>query len=149
MFNIDEAAEQGFTWELNDAPINRFILKILLDAIKQKVDRIYLEKVPSVDDRDSGITVTYEADGVCRAVSESAYEVWETIIRRLKVIARTVDDGPMKSTTGEFSIRLSKNYIVDIRMTTNPNHYTDSKVTLVIDDDRRSLPAGSKTNGGA
>jgi hypothetical protein len=54
------------------------------------------------------------------------------IVRRLKVLGRMVDNGPNRSAEGNLILRIgSKNRTMAFHMPTNPNPYTDNKVTLI------------------
>ena len=120
---------------ISETAVARFVYMILLNAIKQGVERIHFERFPEAPGEDGDFTISYEKDGICTEIEEPPWEVWQNVISRLKVMARMVDYGPNKSVDGHIVVQLSKNRSVDFLMTTNPNPYSDNKVTLVYEAD--------------
>ena len=124
--------------------VGRFVDVVLLDATK-RADRIHFERIHESNEVGCRFSVSFEKDGSCkeyktdgespdevfRRLSMRPSEVWQKILRRLKVMANVVDDGPTISADGQILLRLSKNRTVEFYMTTNPDPYTDNKVTLI------------------
>ena len=114
-----------------------------------QVEQVHIERFPEGDADDRRLSVSYEKDGVSKEAKHSGSsleeianqmgmpptELWERIVRRLKVMAQTVDNGPHKSVDGQIDLRMSKNRTVTFHMTTKPNPHSDNKVTLVYKSD--------------
>ncbi len=118
-------------WEFDESPVARFVLMILLNASKRGVERIHFERYPEENGESDNFVISNEMDGIHKETEDPPWEKWADIIRRLKIIARMVDYGPKKSVDGQIIVRLAKNRSVEFFMTTNPNPYSDNKVTLV------------------
>lgn len=135
-------------------PVARLVFLILLEATKH-ADQIYFERFRDADETGGRFAVSFEKHGVrneykMRGVSPneifrnmgiSPSEAWQKILRRLKVLARTVDTGPNKSEDGQIFLRMSKRRTVEFHMTTNPNPYLDNKVTLINNDAKATRPS--------
>jgi len=134
----------------NESPTARFVLIILLNATKRAVDRIHFEKLPDADSEISKFTVSLETDGISKEMVDPPREQWQDVIswqdtiRRLKVIADIVDYGPRKSSEGHIELRLSKNRFAEFQLTTNPDPYSDDRVTL-INEGTRETPVNKIT----
>jgi len=122
----------------DESPVSQYVLMILLNANRRGVERIHFERFPEVNGEDGEFTISFEKDGLCKETDTpprdyflSSFELWQRIIRRLKVIARTVDYGPKISVDGHINLRLSKNRLAEFYLTTNPDANSDNKVTLV------------------
>ena len=122
-------------WMRNDArgsetAVARFVMMILLNGIKSGAEKIHFERTLEPDSATASARVSYEKDGAIKEENDIWPERWEEIVGRLKVMAKMIDYGPNKSTDGKIHVRLSKNRTVEFRMTTNPNPFRDTKVTL-------------------
>ncbi len=115
----------------SEVPANRFLLMIMLEAIKPGMERIHFERFPDTNGGDGRFVVSYERDGEYIEKATPPFEMWHEVIARLKVIACVVDNDPEKSEDGHFSLRLSKSRAADYQLTTHPDPTFDNKVTLV------------------
>ena len=118
---------------IDDSRVVQFVNKILHDAVDKGAKRVHFER----HENSQGITVCFriihEIDGKCNEVAQPPAVYWQSVISRLKVLARMADYGPRKSTDGEFALPLANGQAAIFKITTNPNPSTERRVTLVLD----------------
>ena len=61
-------------------------------------------------------------------------DVWEMVVRRIKVMANLIDYGMRKTDTGDIHVRVDGIGAATYRVTSNPNPYSDNVVVLERDD---------------
>ena len=93
----------------SESPAGRFVIKLLLDAVKRDVIRIRFERIPQTDEKAGRVSVYYLTDEGEQEIGQPPYMLWHNIVSRLKIMARMVDYGPDKSTDGRINLRMSKN----------------------------------------
>src|ERR1700726_5049822 len=113
--------------DVEDAPIVRFVNKILLDAIKKGASDIHFEPYEKM------FRIRTRLDGVLKEVAVPPVQLAVKIVARLKVMApldiaesRGPQDGPIK-------MRLSKNRAIDFRVSTCPTLFGEKVVTRILD----------------
>lgn len=136
---------------VDDSPIVRFVDKILRDCAMRGAKRIRIERHPRMAPTfskamENGVETTkvgmrptgaYVAFSISMEIDEEFVELamppvafWEKFIRRLKVMAQTVDYGPYKSDNGYLVLQTEEKNFVTFFMTTNPNPSSDNVVIL-------------------
>jgi hypothetical protein len=145
-----EPVVANWTWDFeketaaDQTPVALYVLCNLLDANARKVECIHFERIPGAAAQSDKITVSFEKNGSIEEYDRHSLEhyrgtaglthskLWQMIVRRLKVLGRMVDNGPNRSAEGNLILRIgSKNRTMAFHMPTNPNPYTDNKVTLI------------------
>jgi type IV pilus assembly protein PilB len=111
----DPSAEALGRDDVEDAPIVRFVNKILLDAIK-KIFRIRTR-----------------LDGVLKEVALPPVQLAVKIVARLKVMARLDIAERRVPQDGRIKMRLSKNRAIDFRVSTCPTLFGEKVVTRILD----------------
>jgi type IV pilus assembly protein PilB len=121
-----EAAALGRD-DVEDAPIVRFVNKILLDAIKKGASDIHFEPYEKI------FRIRTRLDGVLKEVALPPVQLAVKIVARLKVMARLDIAERRVPQDGRIKMRLSKNRAIDFRVSTCPTLFGEKVVTRILD----------------
>ena len=121
-----EAAALGRD-DVEDAPIVRFVNKILLDAIKKGASDIHFEPYEKI------FRIRTRLDGVLKEVALPPVQLAVKIVARLKVMARLDIAERRVPQDGRIKMRLSKNRAIDFRVSTCPSLFGEKVVTRILD----------------
>ncbi|KTD75076.1 type IV-A pilus assembly ATPase PilB [Legionella waltersii] len=111
----------------DDAPIVKFINKILLDAIKQGTSDIHFEPY------EKEYRIRYRQDGILHEVAAPPVNLSARITARIKVMSNLDISERRVPQDGGFKMKISKNRAIDFRVSTCPT-YTGEKVVMRILD---------------
>src|SRR5277367_3489097 len=113
--------------EVEDAPIVRFVNKILLDAIKKGASDIHFEPYEKM------FRIRTRLDGVLKEVALPPVQLATKLVARLKVMARLDIAERRVPQDGRIKMRLSKNRAIDFRVSTCPTLFGEKVVTRLLD----------------
>lgn len=133
----DEAAqaqnEEKISAEVGDAPVVRFLQKILLDAINSGVSDIHFEPY------EKYYRIRYRLDGVLSEVQQPPLAIKEKLASRIKVISKLDISEKRIPQDGRIKLVLAKNHAVDIRVSTLPTLYGEKIVMRILDPSNATL----------
>lgn len=110
-----------------DAPIVRFVHKIILDAINNSVSDIHFEPY------EKNYRIRYRRDGVLYETASPPIALAPRITARLKVMSRLDISERRIPQDGHFKMALSKNRSIDFRVSTLPTVSGEKVVIRVLD----------------
>jgi type IV pilus assembly protein PilB len=113
--------------DVEDAPIVRFVNKILLDAIKKGASDIHFEPYEKI------FRIRTRLDGVLKEVALPPVQLAVKIVARLKVMARLDIAERRVPQDGRIKMRLSKTRAIDFRVSTCPTLFGEKVVTRILD----------------
>lgn len=125
----DEAAAQ----EVDDAPVVKFIQKMLLDAINDGASDIHFEPY------EKSYRIRFRVDGLLREISAPPLVIKEKIASRIKVISRLNIAEKRVPQDGRMRLVLSKNRAIDFRVSTLPTMYGEKIVLRILDPTSATL----------
>jgi len=124
----DEASAEALGRDdVEDAPIVRFVNKILLDAIKKGASDIHFEPYEKM------FRIRTRIDGVLKEVALPPVQLAVKIVARLKVMSRLDIAERRVPQDGRIKMRLSKNRAIDFRVSTCPTLFGEKVVTRILD----------------
>ncbi len=123
----DENANEDINSEIDDAPIVRFVNKILLDAIKKGASDIHLEPY------EKNFRIRFRSDGILHEVSSPPTSAANRIISRIKVMARMDIAERRVPQDGRIKMSLSKHRAIDFRVNTCPTLFGEKVVLRILD----------------
>ena len=124
----DEAgAETQGRDDVEDAPIVRFVNKILLDAIRKGASDVHFEPYEKI------FRIRTRIDGVLKEVALPPVQLAVKIVARLKVMARLDIAERRVPQDGRIKMRLSKTRAIDFRVSTCPTLFGEKVVTRILD----------------
>jgi type IV pilus assembly protein PilB len=123
----EELEETDFTKLADDAPVVKFVNKVLFDAIKQGASDIHFEPY----EREYRVRV--RADGVLQEVVRPPKGLAPRLAARLKVMARLDISERRSPQDGRIQLKLSKNRSIDFRVSTLPTLFGEKIVLRILD----------------
>ncbi|MBZ0124961.1 MAG: type IV-A pilus assembly ATPase PilB [Rhodocyclaceae bacterium] len=120
------SAESGSV-EVDDAPVVRFIQKILLDAINEGASDIHFEPY------EKYYRIRFRTDGVLREIAQPPLVIKEKIASRIKVISRLDISEKRVPQDGRMKLVLSKTRAIDFRVSTLPTLHGEKIVMRILD----------------
>ncbi|MBL8393782.1 MAG: type IV-A pilus assembly ATPase PilB [Candidatus Accumulibacter sp.] len=129
-FTDEQAAEKvddAAGLEVDDAPVVRFIQKMMLDAIGEGASDIHFEPY------EKNYRIRFRTDGVLREVAAPPLVIKEKIASRIKVISRLNIAEKRVPQDGRMRLVLSKSRSIDFRVSTLPTMYGEKIVLRILD----------------
>ncbi len=111
----------------NDAPIVRFVNKILLDAVREGASDIHFEPY------ERRYRIRYRTDGMLQEVSSPPTNLATKIAARLKVMSRMDISERRIPQDGRIKMRVSKTKAIDFRVNTLPTLWGEKVVLRILD----------------
>ncbi|HOI52054.1 type IV-A pilus assembly ATPase PilB [Azonexus caeni] len=125
----DEAAAQ----DIDDAPVVKFIQKILLDAINDGASDIHFEPY------EKYYRIRFRVDGMLREVATPPLAIKEKIASRIKVISRLNIAEKRVPQDGRMKLVISKSRAIDFRVSTLPTLQGEKIVLRILDPTSATL----------
>ena len=129
----DEEQEDESRDDIEDAPVVRFVNKVLLDAIKRGASDIHFEPY------EKNFRVRTRLDGVLSEVASPPVALSNKVCARLKVMSRMDIAERRVPQDGRIKMRLSKNRAIDFRVNTCPTLYGEKVVLRILDPSSASI----------
>jgi len=123
----EETAKADVTSDIDDAPIVRYVNKILLDSIKQGVSDIHMEPY------EKTFRIRYRSDGILRQVASPPPSIANRLVSRLKVMSKMDIAERRVPQDGRIKMTLSKNRAIDFRVNTCPTLFGEKVVLRILD----------------
>jgi len=119
--------------DIEDAPVVRFVNKVLLDAIKRGASDIHFEPYEKI------FRVRTRLDGVLSEVALPPVILANKVCARLKVMSRLDIAERRVPQDGRIKMRLSKNRAIDFRVSTCPTLFGEKIVLRILDPSSTKL----------
>ncbi|ASP40884.1 type IV-A pilus assembly ATPase PilB [Bacterioplanes sanyensis] len=117
----------------DDAPIVKFINKMLLDAVKQGSSDLHFEPY------EKRYRVRYRTDGVLHEVASPPVNLAGKIAARLKVMSQMDISERRIPQDGRIKMKISKNRAIDFRVNTLPTLFGEKIVLRILDPSSAQL----------
>jgi type IV pilus assembly protein PilB len=113
--------------DIEDAPIVRFVNKVLLDAIRRGASDIHFEPY------EKTYRVRYRIDGVLKEVASPPVQLAQKIAARVKVMSRLDIAERRVPQDGRIKMKLSKTRAIDFRVSSCPTLFGEKIVLRILD----------------
>lgn len=123
----DEPETNGSSSVTDDAPIVKFVNKILLEAIKKGASDIHFEPY------EKEYRIRYRQDGILHEVAAPPVSLSSRITARIKVMSSLDISERRVPQDGGFKMKLSKTRSIDFRVSTCPTSGGEKVVMRVLD----------------
>ncbi|MDH2420919.1 type IV-A pilus assembly ATPase PilB [Cobetia amphilecti] len=123
----DNNNDLAITASSDDAPVVRFVHKVLLDAIKRGASDIHFEPY------ESTYRIRFRIDGMLVENTRPPFNMRNRISARLKVMSRMDISERRLPQDGAIKLRLSKSRSIDFRVNTLPTVYGEKLVLRILD----------------
>jgi type IV pilus assembly protein PilB len=122
-----QANDEDSNQEVEDAPVVKYIQKILLDAIGAGVSDIHFEPY------EKFYRIRYRLDGVLKEVAQPPLVIKDKMASRIKVISKLDISEKRVPQDGRMKLVLSKTRSIDFRVSTLPTLYGEKIVLRILD----------------
>jgi type IV pilus assembly protein PilB len=131
----DDESTSGIDASANndDAPVVKFVNKILVDAIRRGASDIHFEPF------ETQYRVRLRMDGMLRAVASPPMKLSNRISSRLKVMAGLDIAERRVPQDGRIKLNLSKSHAMDFRVSTLPTLFGEKIVLRILDSSSAKL----------
>ncbi|MEN8169489.1 MAG: type IV-A pilus assembly ATPase PilB [Pseudomonadota bacterium] len=129
----DNKEDETDSKEIDDAPVVRFVNKILLDAINRGASDIHMEPY------EKRYRVRLRTDGMLKEVASPPIQLAGKIAARLKVMSRLDISEKRVPQDGRIKLTLSKNKAIDFRVNTCPTLFGEKIVLRILDPSSAKL----------
>ena len=113
--------------DVEDAPIVRYVNKLLLDAIRRGASDIHFEPYEKI------YRVRYRMDGILKEIAQPPVQLSGKMSARLKVMARLDIAERRVPQDGRIKMKLSKTRAIDFRVSSCPTLYGEKIVMRILD----------------
>jgi type IV pilus assembly protein PilB len=127
---IEEAPVES---EVDDAPVVKFLNKMLLDAINMGASDLHFEPY------EKFYRVRYRVDGILREITQPPLAIKEKLASRIKVISSMDISEKRIPQDGRMKLVLSKSRTIDFRVSTLPLIHGEKIVMRILDPSSATL----------
>ncbi|MEO8936397.1 MAG: type IV-A pilus assembly ATPase PilB [Burkholderiaceae bacterium] len=129
----EAAAAAASASDVDDAPVVRFLQKILMDAINDGASDIHFEPY------ERFYRIRFRQDGVLREITQPPLAIKDKLASRIKVISRLDISEKRVPQDGRMKLVLSKTRAIDFRVSTLPTLYGEKIVMRILDPSQAKL----------
>lgn len=132
---VDEDSNSGAeeNSDVDEAPVVRFINKVLLDAIRTGSSDIHFEPY------EKAYRVRFRTDGILREVARPPVNLTTRIAARLKVMSQMDLSERRMPQDGRIKMKISKTRAIDFRVNTLPTLWGEKIVLRILDPSSAKL----------
>jgi len=123
----DEEPDSASQEEANDAPVVKYVNKILLDGINKGASDIHFEPY------EKRYRVRYRIDGILAEVASPPISIAAKLTARVKVMSRMDISERRVPQDGRIKLKLSKKRSIDFRVNTCPTLFGEKVVLRILD----------------
>jgi type IV pilus assembly protein PilB len=113
--------------DIDDAPVVKFLQKILIDAINMGASDLHFEPF------EKFYRIRFRVDGVLREVAQPPLAIKEKLASRIKVISKLDISEKRVPQDGRMKLVMSKNRSIDFRVSTLPTLFGEKIVMRILD----------------
>jgi len=129
----EEPRDKESNLDVDDAPVVRYVNKILLDAINSGTSDIHFEPYEKV------YRIRFRQDGMLHEKATPPVNIAARLSARLKVMARMNIAERRVPQDGRIKMKLSRNRSIDFRVNTCPTAYGEKIVLRILDSSAATL----------
>lgn len=115
------------TADIDDAPVVKFLQKILLDAINMGASDLHFEPF------EKFYRIRFRIDGILREIAQPPLAIKEKLASRIKVISKLDISEKRVPQDGRMKLVVSKNRTIDFRVSTLPTLFGEKIVMRILD----------------
>jgi type IV pilus assembly protein PilB len=128
-----EAQPEVATEDIDDAPVVKYVQKILLDAINGGASDIHFEPY------EKFYRIRYRTDGILWDVAQPPLAIKEKIASRIKVVSRLDISEKRVPQDGRMKLVISKTKAIDFRVSTLPTLFGEKICMRILDPSSATL----------
>jgi type IV pilus assembly protein PilB len=139
-FEFDEASAEALvettdtsTSEVEDAPVVKFLQKMLLDAFSMRASDLHFEPY------EHNYRVRFRIDGELREIASPPIAIKEKLASRIKVISRMDISEKRVPQDGKMKLKIGPDRVIDFRVSTLPTMFGEKIVIRILDPSSAKL----------
>ena len=129
----DSSEEEEDEADVEDAPVVRFVNKVLVDAIKKGASDLHFEPYEKI------YRVRFRIDGMLEEIAKPPTVLSNKIAARIKVMSRLDVSERRVPQDGRIKLKLSKTKAIDFRVSTCPTLFGEKCCLRILDSDTSKL----------
>ncbi len=122
-----DAQKKDADLDVDDAPVVRFVNKMLVDAINSGASDIHFEPY------EKTFRVRFRQDGILHEIASPPVNIASRLTARIKVMSRMNIAERRVPQDGRIKMKLSRNRAIDFRVNTCPTLYGEKVVLRILD----------------
>lgn len=133
---IDPSAAEddpGATSDVDDAPVVKFLHKMLIDAIGARASDLHFEPY------EHTYRVRFRIDGELREIASPPVAIKEKLASRIKVISRMDISEKRVPQDGRMKLKIAADRVIDFRVSTLPTLFGEKIVIRILDPSSAKL----------
>ncbi|MFI4938768.1 MAG: type IV-A pilus assembly ATPase PilB [Burkholderiales bacterium] len=131
--DMTDSGEATTISDIDDAPVVRFLQKILMDAINLGASDLHFEPF------EKYYRIRFRVDGILREIAQPPLAIKEKLASRIKVISKLDISEKRVPQDGRMKLVLSKTHSIDFRVSTLPTLYGEKIVMRILDATQAQL----------
>ena len=139
-FEFDEASIEASTQsqeaavsEVDDAPVVKFLQKMLLDAFSMRASDLHFEPF------EHTYRVRFRVDGELREIASPPVAIKEKLAARIKVISKLDISEKRVPQDGKMKLKIGPDRVIDFRVSTLPTMFGEKIVIRILDPSSAKL----------
>ena len=129
----EAAADIADTSEVDDAPIVKFLQKMLLDAFNMRASDLHFEPF------EHTYRVRFRVDGELREIASPPVAIKEKLAARIKVISKLDISEKRVPQDGKMKLKIGPDRVIDFRVSTLPTMFGEKIVIRILDPSSAKL----------
>jgi type IV pilus assembly protein PilB len=125
--SLDATADISGSADIDDAPVVKFLQKILVDAINMGASDLHFEPF------EKHYQIRFRVDGILREIAQPPLAIKEKLASRIKVISKLDISEKRIPQDGRMKLALSKTRAIDFRVSTLPTLFGEKIVMRILD----------------
>ena len=119
--------------EIDDAPVVKFLQKMLLDAFNMRASDLHFEPF------ENTYRVRFRIDGELREIASPPVSIKEKLAARIKVISKLDISEKRVPQDGKMKLKIGPDRVIDFRVSTLPTMYGEKIVIRILDPSSAKL----------
>ena len=119
--------------EVDDAPVVRFLQKMLIDAFNMRASDLHFEPF------EHSYRVRFRVDGELREIASPPVAIKEKLAARIKVISRLDISEKRVPQDGKMKLKIGPDRVIDFRVSTLPTMFGEKIVIRILDPSSAKL----------
>ena len=124
---VTESSDKTLTAEVDDAPVVKFLHKMLLDAFNMRASDLHFEPY------EHNYRVRFRIDGELREIASPPIAIKDKLASRIKVISRMDISEKRIPQDGRMKLKVGPDRVIDFRVSSLPTLFGEKIVIRILD----------------
>lgn len=129
----EDSSDSANVSEVEDAPVVKFLQKMLLDAFSMRASDLHFEPF------EHTYRVRFRVDGELREIASPPVAIKEKLAARIKVISKLDISEKRVPQDGKMKLKVGPDRVIDFRVSTLPTMYGEKIVIRILDPSSAKL----------